>query len=140
MSFVHLDCCEGPACPTCGCQDARIIREPRADQAWFGSGLARCRHCGRRFNFRQVQSAPPMAPEPPLMDGDDHIGDANKKVAVDHVPEVTKKIEAVPEAVPSGKRRIACEDCDVRMKVTSTREAYRWYKCPNCGKTEKIPR
>lgn len=40
----------GPECPICGCRDAEILKEPKS-ASWFAAGRARCKHCGRVFNF-----------------------------------------------------------------------------------------
>jgi transcription elongation factor Elf1 len=40
--------CDGPACPQCGCTDAKIIQPATGG---FAHGVAICGFCGRRFSF-----------------------------------------------------------------------------------------
>jgi hypothetical protein len=44
--------CDGPACPQCGCQDAKIIMPATGV---FARGVAICNYCGRRFPFTVAQ-------------------------------------------------------------------------------------
>lgn len=45
---------DGPECKDCGCQDVEIIRDAKpGERVWFKSGLARCKHCGAKFTFRE---------------------------------------------------------------------------------------
>jgi uncharacterized Zn finger protein len=117
-----LDRCDGPTCPACGCQQARVLREPRTDaRSWWGSGRARCGHCGRVFAFREVAEDPTMPPA----------------AAPDPAP-------PVPEPAPTTTRRlidvITCQDCETRMRVVSTTKRVRYYRCPACGRTHKASR
>lgn len=117
MSFATLELCQGPACPRCGCRDARILQEPAA-KSWWACGRARCRHCGLVYGFRDTSPSP--APGP----------------AADPAPEPA----AEPRTDPATPPPLTCGDCHERMKVSSTRKLFRWYKCPRCGKTQKVAR
>lgn len=119
MSFARLDRCVGPACRRCGCQQATILREPVAgDHSWWGTGTAKCSHCGLVFGIKaadlEVEQIAEAEPDPK--------------------PEPTPKIEQRTIAV------VTCEWCNVAMKISSTRKTIRWHKCPQCGRTKKTPR
>ncbi len=58
MSFAPLQLVDGPACPSCGSQDAEILQRPsdlpEGVTTWWEQGRARCRHCGNQFAFREL--------------------------------------------------------------------------------------
>lgn len=65
MSYATLDRCAGPECPRCGCQQAEILQEPDPElgtKNWWGTGLARCQHCGMAFHFKPIDA--PRIPSP----------------------------------------------------------------------------
>lgn len=40
-------------CPNCGCNDTEVTKQPDpARGVWWGSGSAKCAHCGIAFSFR----------------------------------------------------------------------------------------
>jgi uncharacterized Zn finger protein len=40
-------------CPHCGCNDTDVVQEPNPSRGrWWGSGSAKCNHCGLVFSFR----------------------------------------------------------------------------------------
>jgi predicted RNA-binding Zn-ribbon protein involved in translation (DUF1610 family) len=135
MSYGYeLSACDGPACPRCGCRDCRIVREPSKTLSWWGAGRARCRHCGNEFSFREVSEARQnvVSVEEPLI----------------HLPDETPDDSAIEArhaagpVSPQGARPVSptCPGCGTIMKVSTTRETLRRWKCPKCGKTKKTPR
>ncbi len=124
----------GPACPNCGCRDVELLREPSPHQldgagndpdkkSWWGSGLAECNHCRRQFHYKEL----PAQPEPPA----------------EEVP--APREEALPEPDPPRIEKVVipvvtCKDCGAKMKITSTKKAVRYHKCPTCGNTAKTAR
>jgi len=103
-----------PDCPRCGCNDTTVVKPPDpARDKWWGAGLAECRHCGLRYNFRGSQNG--------------HAGNGQPAPAAPAGPQ--RIIPVVP-----------CERCDTEMRVTQTRKQLRYYKCPDCGHTRKLAR
>lgn len=129
MSSIVLEPCHGPPCTRCGCQDVEILAPPReGGQAWWNAGRAKCRHCGKQFYFRAVES-PPFQPPPPMVDPEELAPPAEPPPAP-AVPE--KPARVIPLA--------DCPDCGMAMQVTHTYKTMRRHKCPRCGKTLKTPR
>lgn len=130
--------CDGPGCPNCGCQDVRILEEPKVSGgqvSWWGSGRARCNHCRRQFSFRELpQNAP--AVEEPLEIAEEAEGVAIISREMVRSPQETEAVEAERRVVVVPK----CPDCGGETKVSSTRKAFRWHKCVRCGKTMKTAR
>lgn len=134
MSFgFEMDLCTGPACPRCGCQDVKVLREPDASGSWWGGGKARCRHCQREFTFRQVPKKtavePPMVLTPiAIVDDFDPLADVSVVDASVHAID----LKVVPV--------VACPKCGETMRVSSTRKNVRHFKCDKCGETAKKAR
>lgn len=131
-----LKLCNGPACPYCGCRDARILVEPKThlgSASWFGAGKARCNHCGKPFSFREMPSVQRETIVPAYLNpyGDElqvEVPDPEQHgAAVDHAP------ERPPKHFPGNR----CPKCGGIERVTSTRPLYRWKKCVECGNTRK---
>lgn len=134
MSFAPLQLADGPECPSCGCQDAEILRptpSPDAENWWDkqGSGLAVCRNCRNQFTFRATFA--PIAP-PPVVD-EALAGMAFEPADIEPV-ETSQKPCAVP--FPVG----ACPYCQARKpSVTSAPKQkpgfprIRYHKCKSCG-------
>ena len=128
MTRIQLDRCLGPECPNCGCRDAELLREPingAGEKSWFGSGLAECNHCGRRFHFKELPAQPaPLEETPP--------------------EEPQRELAAAEPDPPRIKRAIipvvTCQDCDTKMKITTVKKHVRYHKCPKCGNTAKTAR
>jgi hypothetical protein len=129
--------CDGPECPSCGCQDVRIIKEPKASNgqvSWWGSGQARCNHCRRVFSFRAVPTAQNQEPQTAEEIASEMMltpkMPAVQLAATIQAAEVERRVVVVPK----------CPDCGGETKVASTRKAFRWHKCVRCGKTMKTQR
>jgi len=127
MSF--LERCDGPVCPRCGCQDARILDPPapRGPRLWWGGqGRARCRHCGFGFYFRETAEAPPTAPTPSKREED---------IAMPAVPEAA----AIADPPFDPDRGVVyhvlrCPLCGSdQVRITHTARPVRRHKCRACG-------
>lgn len=90
MTYVILEPCSGPPCPRCGCRDCKILQAPAAaaenqqffiggntehtakwnQSPWWGSGKARCNHCGTHFSFRDDEPGADAAHEDECDSGD----------------------------------------------------------------------
>jgi hypothetical protein len=118
-----LDKCDGPPCPRCGCQDVKILVEPRpaaapaafsgvepsrqAPTQWWPTGRAQCNHCRTRFSFREV------AP------------------TIDAEPELPEESEPQPSAQPAAPTK--CPQCaGSRFYVYRTKGAIQYRKCKDC--------
>jgi len=127
--------CDGPPCPSCGCQDVRILQQPTAGKSWWGSGKAKCRHCGRVFFFREVANPVPISRS---REEFSHVSAENyfpgNNFDAGGSPEEEKQPEIKVVAVAK------CPDCGETMKISSTRKDFRYHKCPKCGKTTKTAR
>ena len=124
MTFEHLDLCDGPACPKCGCQDAEVLQEPKdPGKNWFGSGRARCNACGRVFHFREVpEPQPPVEYQEPVVLHQEPVVDAS-----------TGPYQMV--------RKPLCPRCESeRVRVTHTLPSLRRYQCKECGERFKRER
>lgn len=59
-------------CPFCGCNDLEVIKAPDPNRnTWWGSGEARCNHCGQAVSIRHGSQPPPPAriiPQPECPD------------------------------------------------------------------------
>ena len=128
MTRIQLDRCRGPECPNCGCRDAELLREPIPDtpqqKTWFGSGLAECNHCRRRFHFKEL----PAQPQPPPIE--DVSVELEEPAPLPDPPRIEKTFMPV----------VMCDDCNVQMRITSTKKALRYHRCPQCGNTAKTAR
>lgn len=128
MGYVRLELCAGPACPRCGCQDAKIESLPESQPAertsyfgdvskldgwhrgsWWGAGRAICRHCGLSFVFRE---------QPATQD--------NLKS--------TTEVPLVPEVVDEQKPITKCPDCGGRLHAYKTIGRTQYRRCKDCGK------
>lgn len=128
MGYGGLDLCAGPACPRCGCQDAKIESQP-AEQAaerapyfgdpgklagwqrgsWWGAGRATCRHCGLSFVFRE---------QPATLD--------NRKSPAESPPP--------PEVVDEQRPITKCPECGGRLHAYKTIGRTQYRRCKDCGK------
>jgi hypothetical protein len=139
--FVTLDRADGPECPNCGCRDAKILREatprpegwqPEPGVSWFDQqmdtqGRAKCSFCRLEFLFKETLTEPEVEfPDGVSNDPDPH-------------PAAPIGCGVSAPAVPAKAARPVCLECGTTMKVSSTRPAFRWYKC-DCGETRKVPR
>lgn len=119
--YARLERCEGPECPHCGCNQSEILREPQPEgetRSWWGSGLARCGHCGATFHFQELSQ--PTVPAP----------------VVEHQEPVIETPAEEPVAVPYVT--VTCPKCGSdQVRVTSTRRPIRRHKCRECQHTFK---
>jgi hypothetical protein len=127
-----LEKCDGPACPRCGCKDAKILAEPRpvappeafngletsrqAPAHWWPTGRARCNHCRLGFSFREL--AQPVEVEEDL-------------------PEEIEPQTAAPAVLTR------CPKCNGRFHVYRTKGSIQYRKCKDCehlGENKTIKR
>jgi predicted RNA-binding Zn-ribbon protein involved in translation (DUF1610 family) len=121
--MILLTPASGPECPRCGCRDSRILQKPNPKR-WYGRfGKARCGHCFLLFSIQ-----------------DDDVGDVDQPSQEDDFEDGLDIAEPAQEQPDKTKLPPDCQSCGTEMKVSSTRKAFRWYKCPECGKTKKVPR
>ncbi len=120
--MILLTPADGPECPRCGCRDSKILAKPEP-KSWFRRfGRARCGYCETVFSFKEAGAGDETGCDP----ANDAIGDDPGQLIASEVAAI------VPRSVP------VCAECRIEMRVSSTRKAYRWYKCPRCGSTRKV--
>ncbi len=127
MTFLTLDRCQGPECPKCGCCDAEILKEPDPGlgvTTWYGSGMARCKHCRATFHFKPddepAASTDSAWPDP-----------ASQESGVRSQEPAESTAESGEIAVPYVRMR--CPLCkSPKLRVTSTRGPIRWHRCGEC--------
>jgi len=130
---MELRPCDGPICPSCGCRDAEIAREPAENNGqriskrprWWSSGRAICQNCFVSYSFEW----PEMPLEPPAV--------AEIEVQIP----VIDAVRDPPEPPQTTGRAICCPDCQSPdVKVYSTTKLVRYYRCKRCEKRFKMPR
>ena len=158
MSYPDLAprLCDGPPCSICGCQDVRILQEPAPrtnKKTWWGSGLARCNHCGAHFHFREAEAEPDNQSDNQVDYQEPAVGHREPAVETRPVAAPTHQQAAMtqqepacepPEAPPVDYRTIRkplCPDCgSAAVRVTHTYRAFRRYKCRQCDARFKLAR
>lgn len=150
---MMLEKCHGPACPRCGCQDAKILAEPpqratlvsKAQQfygttSWFAGGRARCKHCGLTFSFRELPPPPEEPPEEPRQTEDERTGESGQEPAADPLAGLAFVAETtVPQGIPPITYPVkACPECgSAEIRVTTKRGRVRHHKCRSCAASFK---
>jgi transposase-like protein len=127
VSFVHLEKCDGPECPVCGCQDAKI-QPGRPRWGRPGSERYRCGACGHVWTEIPADWAEKQ--------------EANRGNGQERPPPPPPPQQPPPPPVsrPGGViyRPVRCPECQsADVKVTSTRRPTRHHKCKACGHTFK---
>lgn len=149
---MMLDKCDGPACPRCGCQDAKILAEPPQQRAplvskaqqfygtasWFAGGRARCKHCGLTFSFRELPSSPEDPPEEPRQPEDERqeTGKRGQEPAADPLAGLAFVAETtVPQGIPPVTYPVkACPECgSAEIRVATKRGRIRHHQCRACS-------
>lgn len=138
MSFVQLEPANGPACPYCGCRDARILKHPpEGVTTWWEQGRARCNHCGAAFAFRELpppvgEAADETAVEAEFESAEIELPESVKVPARDTAYPVREcpecgspntRVKSSPKAPPdqSKIRYHECKDCPAKFKSVDRR-------------------
>jgi DNA-directed RNA polymerase subunit M/transcription elongation factor TFIIS len=127
--MMDLDLANGPTCPRCGCTDTEVRRAPSQQRSWYGSGLARCRHCGQGFHFGHQASGPPLTTQAPPLESQQPPSDSSREQNGNG---------------PVYFRPVKCPECGSKetkvykkMPTKPDTPTVRYHKCKNCGASFK---
>jgi len=135
VTYARLDRCNGPPCPHCGCEDVEIAPLPTPPrrcpgqsgpvESWYRQAQVRyrraqCRACYAEFYVEDIEQSEPVI-ETPQLPPIEYQGVMLSPAPLDY------KLVKVP----------ICPVCrSENVRITSTREFLRHYKC-ECGETFK---
>lgn len=126
-----LERCNGPECPRCGCQDAKILQAPApgAKSWWADSGRARCQHCGIVFSFREIAPVETESGRPRA-----ESGEPNAEKGTEPIPDSRSPIPDPPDPDRGIVYHvIRCPICNSdQVRITRVARPVRYHKCKAC--------